>query len=75
LSRRTLEEWLERMKLDGKPRQGEIRAEVEVLEITGIAGLARVELYEDGAHRYTDYFGLYKTGDGWRIVSKIFHSW
>ena len=26
-------------------------------------------------HRYTDHFGLYKTEDGWRIVSKMFHGW
>jgi hypothetical protein len=41
----------------------------------GTAGLARVELFEDGRHRCTDYLGLYKTDDGWRIVSKLFHGW
>jgi len=75
LSSRTLDQWLERMKLDRKPRESEIRVEIDVLEVKGIAGLARVDLFEDGKHRYTDYFGLYKTDDGGRIVSKLFHSW
>ena len=75
LSSRTLDEWLERMKLDKKPRESEVRAEIEVLEVTGVAGLARVQLFEDGEHKYTDYFGLYQTGEGWKIVSKMFHAW
>ena len=75
LGSRTLDEWLERMKLDRQPRESEIRAEIEVLEVTGIAGLARVQLFEDGEHRYTDYFGLYQTEEGWKIVSKMFHAW
>jgi hypothetical protein len=75
LSSRTLDQWLDRMNLDRKPRESEIRADIEVLEVTGIAGLARVDLFEDGKHRYTDYFGLYKTSTDWRIISKMFHSW
>ena len=75
LSSRTLDEWLERMKLDEQPRESEIRAEIEVLEVTGVAGLARVRLFEEGKHRYTDYFGLYQTEEGWKIVSKMFHAW
>ena len=75
LSSRTLDEWLERMRLDGTPRDSEIRAEIQVLEVTGAAGLARVELFEDGEHLFTDYFGLYRTADGWKIVSKMFHGW
>ncbi len=75
LSSRTLDEWLDRMKLDRKPGTSKIRADIDVLHVVGIAGLAKVDLYEDGTQKYTDYFSLYKTEDGWQIVSKIFHSW
>ncbi len=31
-----------------------------------------VEL-RDGKHVFTDYMSLYKVGDDWKIVGKIFH--
>jgi len=74
LSSRTLDAWLERMKLDRTPNPKEYRGEVKVLEITGVAAVARIDVFEDSTHKYTDYFGLYKTADGWKIVSKIFHA-
>lgn len=39
-----------------------------------LLAVARVELHVDGEHAYTDYLGLYRTWDGWKIVNKHFQS-
>lgn len=74
LSSATLDQWLERMQLDRVPNEHEVKADVSVPEITGDAAVARVELRVDGEHAYTDYLGLYRTAEGWKIVNKHFQS-
>ena len=74
LSSRTLDQWIERMKLDKVPREKPGRGEITILEVTGQAAVARVDVYVESVHEYTDYFGLYRTAEGWRIVTKHFHS-
>lgn len=44
------------------------------LDITGDAAMAKINLFRDGRKIYTDYLFLYKFGDDWRIVSKIYES-
>ena len=44
------------------------------MEIAGAAASARVEVFRDGKHTFTDYLLLYKFADGWKIVSKTFHT-
>ncbi len=53
--------------------QYEITYEIPMVDITGDAAVAKIELYKDGTHIFTDYMSLYKFADGWRIVGKIFH--
>lgn len=69
----TLDAWLERLNLtgEGNPR---IRHELEVLSHSGSAAATRVEIFEGERHLYTDYLGLYRFDDGWKIVSKIFYA-
>ena len=43
------------------------------IDITGSAAVARVELYRDFKHIFTDYLSLYRFDDGWKIVGKIFY--
>ncbi len=74
LRRSTVPEWFDRMKLNGKPTKRKIESKIKVLDITGVAAVARVDLYRDSEHRYTDYFGLYKTENGWKMVTKMFHA-
>ena len=74
LSSRTLDEWIGRMKLDKVPREKPGRGEITILEVTGQAAVARVDVHVGSVHEYTDYFGLYQTSEGWKIVSKHFHS-
>ena len=51
-----------------------IKAEFPVVEIAGGAASARVEVFRDGKHTFTDYLLLYKFTDGWKIVSKTYHT-
>ena len=71
-----LEEWIERMETGAKknpdaPRPA-IKAEFPMVDVTGNAAVARVEIFRDGKHTFTDYLSLYKFPDGWLIVGKIF---
>jgi hypothetical protein len=49
-----------------------ITYEIPMVDITGDAAVAKIELYKDGTHIFTDYMSLYKFADGWKIVGKIF---
>ena len=44
------------------------------IDITGNASVAKIELYKNNKHIYTDYLSLYKFNEGWKIVGKIFLS-
>ena len=73
-----LEEWIGRMETGAKknpdaPRPA-IKAEFPMVNVTGNAAVARVEIYRDGKHTFTDYLSLYKFPDGWLIVGKIFQA-
>ena len=73
----TLDEWAARIEKGARERKGPapaIRHEFAQVDVTGNAAVARVELYRDGKHVFTDYLSLYRFPDGWKIVSKIFHS-
>jgi len=74
LSTRNVSQWFEKMKLDGVPTTHNIESKIEVLDITGVAAVARVDIHRDAEHIYTDYFGLYKTEAGWKMVTKMFHA-
>jgi hypothetical protein len=73
----TIDEWSASIgkKKVGQPEgpDYEITAEIPMVDVTGNAAVARVELYKDGDHIYTDYMSLYRFDDGWKIVGKIYH--
>lgn len=55
------------------PKDDEIvTCKFPVIDITGTAAIAKIELYKGGKKIFTDYLSLYKFEDGWRIVSKIY---
>lgn len=43
-----------------------------LIDITGNAAIAKIELYKGGKLIFTDYLSLYKFEEGWQIVSKIY---
>ena len=70
----SLDGWMERLGLHGEPLREGITHEIRVLDQTGRAAVAKVEIFQDGEELHTDYMSLYKFADGWRIVAKTFHS-
>ncbi len=68
-----LEMWLERLHLDGTRNPKPIDHRFDLIDITGNSAVVKMQIYEDSQHIYTDYFGLYKFADGWRIVNKIYY--
>jgi len=73
----TIDEWMDRVEeLNEKEPDGpdyDTTYDIEVLDLTGTAAVARIELYRDSKHIYTDYMSLYKFDDGWKIVGKIYY--
>ena len=53
--------------------QYEITHEIPLVDVAGNAAVARIEIYRDGKHIYSDYMSLYRFGEGWKIVGKIFY--
>ena len=47
--------------------------EIPLIDIEGSAAIVRVEISRGGKHLFTDFILLYKFGEDWKIVSKIFH--
>ena len=70
----SLDAWMERLGLHGEPLRENITHAIQVLDQTGRAAVAKVEIFQDGEVLYTDYMSLYRFDDGWRIVAKTFHS-
>lgn len=73
----SIDEWIERIeegkkKNPGPPKQ-KTTHEFSMVDVTGNAAVARIEIFKDGKHVFTDYMSLYKFEDGWKIVGKIYH--
>lgn len=67
----SLDTWLEHMDI-GQRNDDPIEARFRMVDVTDQTAIAKVEIREAGEHIYTDYFGLYRMPDGWKIVNKIF---
>lgn len=71
----TLDEWAGRIAEAGaRPdrQTPSIEADLSLVGETDDAAVVRVELKRDGRHVFTDFLSLYRTGDGWKIVGKIY---
>jgi hypothetical protein len=44
-----------------------------LIDITGNAAMAKIQLNRNKELLFTDYLQLYKFNDGWKIVSKIYY--
>ncbi len=51
----------------------EVKARFLDIDITGNAAMVKIELFRDGEKLFTDYLGLYKFDDGWKIFNKLYH--
>jgi hypothetical protein len=72
----TVDEWLDRietMKADNPELwSAKTTHNFRLIDVTGYAAVAKLDVYKGATHFSTDYMLLYKFEDGWRIVSKIF---
>lgn len=69
----TIEEWIARLPAEGTPPPHTVDHAIPDVSVSGVAATAKVEVLFDGRHVFTDYMSLYKFGDDWRIVAKIFN--
>ena len=67
-----LDAWLQRLALDGKPNPKKIEHKFLNIDAVGNTATAKLELYIDGKHTFTDFLSLYRFPEGWRIVNKVF---
>lgn len=67
-----LDMWLARLKLDGVRSRDTVTHDVDFVDIAGRTALIKLRLTVNGRHRYTDYMGLYRFDEGWRIVNKVY---
>lgn len=77
ITQTTRDAWIERLtaskaRADNSPKP-EIRGNITVLDRSGNAAVAKVELFRGGKQIFTDYISLYRFDDGWKLVAKTFH--
>src|SRR6056297_2669077 len=71
--------WVESVKKrmekhpNGRPEKEKITCKYKLIDVTGNAAMAKIELHQIDKKLFTDYLQLYKFEEGWRIVSKIYH--
>ncbi|UCH93976.1 MAG: nuclear transport factor 2 family protein [Candidatus Aminicenantes bacterium] len=71
-----INQWIEKVKESKKnpgPSKVKTTYRFSLIDVTGNAAVAKIEVYKDSIHVFTDYMSLYKFKEGWKIVNKIFH--
>ena len=66
----TIDQWTSR--LSGEKNENEVTYEFDWVDVTDAVAKAKLRVFVNGEHVFTDYMGLYKFDDGWKIVNKIF---
>ena len=56
-----------------RPAEKSVSLTFEFIDVTGDVALAKVNCFEGGTKTYIDYISLYKYGEEWKIISKIFY--
>jgi hypothetical protein len=73
----SIEQWISSIEEGKKKNPNRPKVETKVdfasVEVSGNAAVARLEMYKDGKHVFTDFMSLYKFDDGWKIVAKIYY--
>lgn len=67
-----IEQWIGRLPDPDESPRATVTAEIPTVTVVGDTGTAMVEVYRNGTHVFTDFMGLYRFPEGWRIVNKIF---
>ena len=69
-----IESFKERKEKDPTPPTNEqkVTCKYLLIDVTGNAAMAKIELHRNNELLFTDYLQLYKFEEGWKIVSKIY---
>ena len=77
LTKYPISAWIESMKKSRAANTNQTAEGTDVnfisIDVTGNAATAKFELIKGGKVIFTDYMFLYKFGEDWKIVSKIFY--
>ncbi len=72
----TVDEWLARVEVMKRENPemwaAKTRFTYDLVDVSGYAAVAKLQVYKGEVHFSTDYMLLYRCVEGWRIVSKIF---
>ena len=74
-----IDKWKEKVadkvKKGKMPKKGDDKVTIKFLDVdvTGTAAVAKIEFYIGKTLTYIDYIALYKFGNDWKIVNKIFY--
>ena len=60
--------------IDKHPEAKELNAEITAVDIAGTIACVRVESDKWHGARYSDMFLLLKDKEGWKIITKVFHT-
>jgi hypothetical protein len=69
-----LDMWLDLLPLNGERSSDSVRHVFEYVDVTSGTATVKLQLWINDEHVYTDYLGLYRFADGWKIVTKVFAS-
>lgn len=75
VKRYPIKAWVENTKKKraaGKSLGWKLTWKLPVLDVTGDAAMAKIEIYKDGKILFTDYQGFYRLNGKWTIVAKIY---
>lgn len=76
LEKVNVDQWLQRIEEMKKENPELWKAKTThnflLIDVTGSAAAAKLDVFKGKIHFSTDYMLLYKFGDGWKIVSKVF---
>lgn len=67
--------FVERFEKEPGPHKAGTTYEFNYVHVAGYAGMAIVEIFQEGKHIYTDFLNLYKFDDGWKIVTKTYYAY
>ena len=78
LSTYPIDEWIagiEKRKTapDFDPKDQKWEHRLSLIDVTGSAAMAKVELFRNSRHVFTDYLSLLKLKDGWKITDKVYY--
>lgn len=60
-------------RIDGRDPSPDVTHEISALDITETTAIVRVELDNWGGKKFSDHLSFIKTGDGWKLMHKIFY--